>query len=237
MENGNLISTHDRVFAGLRISDTPQQAIHIGWDDLSDIYSKLLSGILGRNIYAEAEREEYYYWLVATRDTPITQDELESIFSLADADDLDRDQNDFEIYPIMELCQGLCGKLMNKLLPYGIVYARADEDGVWFIGDSAIPASESAIPDMNGEKSKHCLEKPLPDGTTLVAEPWDEPDYPGIRISLRAPGGADEFLCFSEFNSRKPEGRQLCVCAYASDTDEPVYYESYNDPGSPSPNN
>jgi hypothetical protein len=237
MENSNLIPAHDRVFAELQIDDTPQQAIHIGWEYLSDIYYKLLSGILGRNIYADAERDEYYYWLVVMCDTPITQDELESIFLLAGADELDRDQNDFGIYPITELCQGLCGKLMNKLLPYSIDYARADEDGVWFIGAGAITASESATPDMNGENSKRCLEKPLPDGTILVAEPWDEPDYPGIRISLRTPGGADEFLCFSEFNSHKPEGRQLYVCAYARDTDEPVYYESYNDSGSPSPNN
>jgi hypothetical protein len=102
---------------------------------------------------------------------------------------------------------------------------------------SAIPASDPAAPDMNGEKPKHRLEKPLPDGTILVAEPWNEPDYPGIRISLRTPDGADEFLCFAEFNSHKPKGRQLCVCAYARDIDEPVYYETYHDPGSPSPNN
>lgn len=80
------------------------------------------------------------------------------------------------------------------------------------------------------------LEKALPDGATLVAETWDEPEYPGIRISLKKPDGTDEFLCFAEFNTNKPDGRQLCVCAYSRDMDEPTYYESYNDPGSPSPN-
>ena len=80
------------------------------------------------------------------------------------------------------------------------------------------------------------LEKLLPDGTKLIAETWDEPEYPGIRISLRAPGRDDELLCFAEHSSTKPAGKELCIAAYSADLDEPAYYESYNDPGSPSPN-
>jgi hypothetical protein len=81
------------------------------------------------------------------------------------------------------------------------------------------------------------LEKALPNNMALVAELWDEPDYPGIRISLKKPDGTTEFLCFAEYNSAKPEGRRLCICAYAHDLDEPAYYASYNDPGLPSLNN
>lgn len=89
---------------------------------------------------------------------------------------------------------------------------------------------------MSSQKINNRLEKPLPDGSTLVAETWNEPDYPGIRISMQKPDGTDEFLCFAEFNTTKPSGRQLCICAYAHDSDEPTYYESYTDPKPPSHN-
>ena len=80
------------------------------------------------------------------------------------------------------------------------------------------------------------LTKPLPDGTNLVAEIWNEPGYPGIRISLQKSDGTDEVICFAEFCTNKPKGRQLCVCVYSSENDEPAYYESYADPQPPSHN-
>jgi hypothetical protein len=76
----------------------------------------------------------------------------------------------------------------------------------------------------------------LPNGMTLVAETGDNPDYPDIRISLIAPGRADELLCFAECNSSKPEGKEVCIGAYTCGVDEPSYYESYFSPGSPSAN-
>ena len=131
MENNN---TFMQALAKLQINDTPRQAIHIDWDDLSGIYSELLSAILGREIIAESDREEYYYWLIRLLDNPLEQGELETIFVSADAGELDREQNDFGDYPILELCQGLCDKLMDKLLPYRIDHVKADYEGVWFIG-------------------------------------------------------------------------------------------------------
>lgn len=80
------------------------------------------------------------------------------------------------------------------------------------------------------------LEKLLPDGTKLIAEIWNEPDYPGIRISLSVPGRDDELLCFVEHSSTKPTGKELCIAAYSSNQDEPAYYESYHDPQRPSEN-
>lgn len=80
------------------------------------------------------------------------------------------------------------------------------------------------------------IENLLPDGTILIAETWDEPDYPGIRISLRVPGQSDELLCFAEHNIAKPAGRKLCLAAYSSNQDEPAYYESYGDPQQPGNN-
>jgi hypothetical protein len=221
-----------------RIQDSPSCAIYIRWDNLEDIFSKLLLDLFCREIMVDSVREEYYYWKINLEDTPLDPKELESLFELAEASDWDREENEYnDGFPISELCQGLCNKIMDKLLPFSLILSRADEDGVWFIGDSAAPTSEFVAPDMNGESSKRCFEKPLPDGTVLVAKPWDDPDYPGIRISLRTPGNADKFLCFAEFNSRKPKGRQLYIAAYTRDIDEPAYYESYNDKGSPSPNN
>ena len=80
------------------------------------------------------------------------------------------------------------------------------------------------------------LEKVLPDGSKLVAELWDEPEYPGIRISLKKPDETNEVICFAEYNSLKPDGRRLCISVYGDGLDEPVYYESYNDPQAPNPN-
>lgn len=222
MENSIINKTaQELVFPSLKVSDTPHPALHIEWRDLSDIFSELLSGLLNRKIIAESAREEYYYWLVHLFDTPLTQQELLSIFETADADELDHEQNDFGEYPITELCENLCIKLINKLLPYEINFSSADNEGVWLIGSSTIKA---------------VIKKALPDSNELVAETWDEPDYPGIRISLRAPGRNDELLCFAEYSSTKPAGKELCIAAYSSNQDEPAYYESYSDPQPPSQN-
>ena len=215
----NSSSKHKQLFADLQIGGTPKHTIHVEWKALSDTFTALLSGILDREIRAYAEREEYYYWNIAIREAPITQEELEIIFALAGADILDRETNDYGEYPIMELCQGLCSKLINKLLPYGVDYTLADDEGVWFIGDLA-----------------NIVKQSLPDGTLLVAETEDDPEYPGIRISARIPGQLETLICFVEHNSAKPAGRELCIGAYSADQDEPAYYESYNDPGSVSPN-
>jgi hypothetical protein len=81
------------------------------------------------------------------------------------------------------------------------------------------------------------LEKLLPDGSVLFAESWDDPEHPSIRISLQKQDGTSEVICFAEFCTDKPEGKNLCICAYAHDNDEPAYYESYADPQPSSTNN
>ena len=95
------------------------------------------------------------------------------------------------------------------------------ENSVWFVSAVTDPVF---------------IKKDLPGNISLVAETWNEPDYPGIRISLRVPGCNDEVICFAEYNSAKPEGKELCIAVYSSNHDEPVYYESYSDPQPPSPN-
>ena len=119
----------EQVFNKLKVTDASCQAIHIEWDDLSDTFSELFTGLLCRKIEAEALREEYYYWEVSLA-TPITDMELEVLLKVGDADDLDSDQNENAGYPINELCQGLCSKLINKLLPFKADCTRADNEGV-----------------------------------------------------------------------------------------------------------
>ena len=110
-------------------------AIHIDWENLNDTFSQLLSDLLGRDIVAESDREEYYYWrILFFNSNMVSKEELETLFEAADADDFDRDQNDIGEYPVSELCQSLCDRFMNKLLPFNISHTKADEDGVWFIG-------------------------------------------------------------------------------------------------------
>ena len=79
----------------------------------------------------------------------------------------------------------------------------------------------------------------LPDGTLLRAVGFEQDEYPGINIYAIAQGEAPALVCFAEFNPNKPGGHQLCVTAYQSNLDEPVYYEPYtaerNEHEQPSP--
>ncbi len=215
----------ERVFAHYKITTPPQHALHMDWILLSETISALLTGLLERNVEASSEREEYYYWGIHLHKTPLTRDEIEIIFRLSEADELDREQNDYGEYPIIELCQSLCEKLMGKLLLFAPSVTLADDAGVWFISSDS------------DKGDKQSITKALPNGRTLVAETWDEPDYPGIRISLRIPGAQDELICFAEHSSTKSAGKELCIAVYAQNHDDPVYYESYSDPQAPSPNN
>lgn len=124
-----------QAFAKYAITETPQPALYIEWEDLADLFTDLLREILGRlDITAGAAREEYYYWKIPL-ETPISQSELERIFDLVVASDWDRQETAYEEgFPIMELGEGLCKKLINKLLPFDLLSTRADDEGVWFIG-------------------------------------------------------------------------------------------------------
>jgi len=218
MEN-SCNSLQKQVFTDLRFHNAPKQALHIEWKDLSQTFATLLSGLIGREINAYAEREEIYYWSVVMFDTPITRKELKDILKLVDVNVHNRDYNKYGMYPVSKLCLGLCVELMNKMLPYNVECTFADNEGVWFIGGTAQTAIWQSIPD----------------GKSLVAEVINEPEYPAIRILLRTRSQDDQVVCFAEHNSEKPMGKELCIAAYSFDQDEPVYYESYNTPGSVSP--
>ena len=117
-------------------------AIHIDWENLEDTFSQLLSDLLGRDIRAESERQEYYYWKIGFRgESILTEDELNTLF---DAVNLDLDERekmrgepgydyDYPGYEVGELPEELCCQLMNELLPFTLSVTRADDEGVWFI--------------------------------------------------------------------------------------------------------
>ena len=126
-------SDFEQVFSAHRVTDiVSRQTIHIEWGDLGVILSNLLTRLLHREIEVEALLNEYYDWC-ACLSPHISKEEFELLIRAADADELYRVQKDFGEFPAMELRQGLCNKLMSKLLPFKVGYSRTNDEGVWFI--------------------------------------------------------------------------------------------------------
>lgn len=69
----------------------------------------------------------------------------------------------------------------------------------------------------------------LPNGKSFRAVAVDDSEYPSISIYLIGTDGAEEIICFSEFNSEKPEGEEICIGVYSPSVDECVYYSSYKE--------
>jgi hypothetical protein len=199
-----------------KVTKAPRQTIHISWDGLGNLFNNVLTSLLNRDIRVDVQREEYYYWKAVLHD-PLTLEELEKLFELFQASDHDMDANDFGEYPIMELSEGLCKKLMAKLIPFKLDSTRADDDGVWFIGN---------------ETQKEIV-LALPNDLSFVVKIGGDTDYPGVFTYLKQLDGQEDIVCFAEFNSSRPEGKEICVGAYAHNIDDPTYYASYHDDGVP----
>lgn len=75
------------------------------------------------------------------------------------------------------------------------------------------------------------LKLTLPDKSCLIARVDNEPNYPGINIFLLDANEIEELVCFAEFNSERPSGRELCLGAYTSVEDDTVYYDNYRKEG------
>lgn len=204
------------VFEPFEVKKAPRKAIHLRWDTLHDLFTRFLIALLGREVEIDIVREEFYFWKVDLHN-PITKEEQDNLFRLLQVSDKDRAENDFCEHPIMELSEGLCNKLAAKLLSLDLSLTRADDGGVWFIG----------------EMIQSTLELALPNGMSLKAQAVKDPDYPCIQVTLKQPGCSEDIICFAEFNSSKPIGKEICISAYAHNLDEPVYYASYHDDGTP----
>lgn len=66
----------------------------------------------------------------------------------------------------------------------------------------------------------------LPDGTTLRASAIDDENFPAINIDL-IDFEKTEQVCFVEYNPERSSCHKVCIGAYQSDKDDPVFYEQY----------
>ena len=123
----------ETIFKKFQWNTEPYPAVHAEWIELDHLMSQLLSELLEREIKAETVREDYYCWSVSITETPLSMEEVEMLFTIANADDYERDANDFGVYPITELTQGLCSKLVSRTLPFYADTSFADDEGVWFV--------------------------------------------------------------------------------------------------------
>ena len=127
-------------FEDLQTIKIPRQAIHFRWANLSNLAEMLLNRILKRGIPVDVVRSDYYDWTISLSDDySLTLDELETLFSIIDANDWDRESNEFDGHPIQELSQSLSRKLVSLLLPFKAHHAHADDEGVWFMSELIEP--------------------------------------------------------------------------------------------------
>ena len=77
--------------------EIPRQTTHISWHGLRDIASRLLKRLLKRKVSLDIKRSEHYDWnITLLNDDSLTIEEQEKLFEAIDADDWDRESNDFD---------------------------------------------------------------------------------------------------------------------------------------------
>ena len=70
---------------------------------------------------------------------------------------------------------------------------------------------------------------PLPNGMRLSAYAETDKDFPAIKIRLQSEGsGVGELVAFVEYNTHNDAGKELCVGAYKSGSDDICFYEPYD---------
>lgn len=123
---------------------TPCLARFFSWDDLSKLCSDLLSNGFQRPVAVNAVGLDCGdAWELKLIDIPISKGEQETLMDILDADDYDREANDFGGYPIWEISFSVSQKLASKVLPFHVESSHASDSGVWFTGRSGSEASGS----------------------------------------------------------------------------------------------
>lgn len=118
----------------LRVTDEPCQALCLEWEELDRYFSVLLSGLLGREIKAEAHKDEFY-WYARVVDTELSDAELEIIFDVTNATDGERDACDYgQDWTKTELCENVSNKLLAGAFPFKLSHGVSTAEGVWFFG-------------------------------------------------------------------------------------------------------
>ena len=126
------------LFQSLFYQNQFRPSIYLEHTSIDDYASELLSGILGRDIYAEGKREEFYYWSIKIYNEPITKDELEKLYNILGASEYEKEvQRQTNEYNenITELCQRISNKLFSKIMPFNVSVSHSDDDGIWLFGD------------------------------------------------------------------------------------------------------
>lgn len=159
-------------FEDLQVPDIPRQTIHFEWDDLRDMADETLFHLLRRKVSVDVERSDYYDWGFTLIDDSLSLAELETLFTMIEADDWDRESNDFYDAPIQSLSQSLSRKLVSLLLPFHAESTHADDEGVWFI--SGFTGSQTDV--------KPVFPDELPTDETLLVKLIQD----GIEYELKA---------------------------------------------------
>ncbi|MEG0598029.1 MAG: hypothetical protein RR502_08295 [Oscillospiraceae bacterium] len=114
---------------------TPCQAIFYTWEELSNLYTALLSGYFERTIPVGVTADERGDgWFMRLWDAPLSSEELLELLDTIKADDYDREANDFGEYPIKELTQSVGNKIIALQLPFSIDASHAADEGIYFTG-------------------------------------------------------------------------------------------------------
>ncbi len=117
---------------------TSCQAHFFTWAQLSELCSTLLTGFFGRPTPVQAVGESNNdSWSLTFLETPLSHEDLEAVFSALQADVYDQDANDVGAYPVWELSQSLCQKLVSQALSFPVSASHTSDDGVWFTGGTA----------------------------------------------------------------------------------------------------
>jgi len=148
-------------FKDLQLPDIPRQTVHIPWADIQSIAGELLKRLLKRTLLLDVERSDHYDWGISLiNGTWLTTKELEQLFKVVDADDWDRESNDFGEDPIQSLSQSLSRKLFTLVLSFNAESSFADDGGVWFMGKHVAPQAtvKPVFPDeMPTDKTLFCI--------------------------------------------------------------------------------
>ena len=128
------------LFDSLNTEKQCHPAVHMDHEDIDDNASELLSGIFGRNIYAEGKRSDFYDWGIKIFNEPISEAELEILYEITGATDYDKEIQSYETEDedggsITELCQRIAQKLFSKIMPFEIAVSHSDEEGIWLFGE------------------------------------------------------------------------------------------------------
>ena len=128
---------YQELFQSLSFQKEFRPAVHLHYTQIDDYASKLLSGILSRDIYSESKRSDFYDWSIKFYDDSVTETELEILYNVLGANEYDREMQSYEaegVDSINELCQRISNRLFSKIMPFEVAMSIADDDGVWFLG-------------------------------------------------------------------------------------------------------